>query len=54
MEELIDYDFPFSISLIGVDDFNDKFCKQKLLILKSKNFINIKKISDTPINTKWL
>ncbi len=25
MEEITDYDFNFKISLIGIDDYNDKF-----------------------------
>lgn len=27
MEELIEYDFPYNILLVGKDDYNDKFCK---------------------------
>lgn len=33
MEEITDYDFPFTISLIGTDDFNDKFCNIVIIYL---------------------
>ncbi len=43
MDELLDYDFPYQITIIGSDDFNDKF-------RKIKSFT----ISYTYSNSKWL
>jgi hypothetical protein len=31
MEELTDYNFSFNIGLIGLNDFNEKFCKIVLI-----------------------
>lgn len=40
MEEIYDYDFPFLVSIIGNDDFNDKF----LILLLAQSGYKIKHI----------
>jgi hypothetical protein len=40
MEELTDYDFNFTVSLIGNNDYNDKFCKKYKINLLIFHYIN--------------